>query len=129
LCTPVIFGNSKPLSYIKKITKINIQIQGIDNLEQIITGKVNVLNIWKDNVNIDFVTNDSQIGELAIKAFTEATEALKTNKIDVIVTAPINKYNIQNESFKHPGHTDYLNEQLEGEALMLLVNDNLRVGL
>lgn len=129
LCTPVIFGNPKPLSYIKKITKINTQIQGIDDLEQIIPGKVNVLNIWKENVNIEFGTNDPQIGELAIKSFTEATEALKADKIDVLVTAPINKYNTHNESFKHPGHTDYLNEQLEGNALMLLVNDNLRVGL
>lgn len=129
LCTPVIFGNSKPLSFVKKITKINTQIQGIDSLDQIIPGKVNVLNIWKENVNIDFGSNDPLIGEFAIKSFTTATEALKEGKIDALVTAPINKYNIQNESFQYPGHTDYLNEQLEGNALMLLVNNNLRVGL
>lgn len=129
LCTPVIFGNSKPLSFVKKITKINTQIQGIDSLDQIIPGKVNVLNIWKENVNIDFGSNDPLIGEFAIKSFTTVTEALKEGKIDALVTAPINKYNIQNESFQYPGHTDYLNEQLEGNALMLLVNNNLRVGL
>lgn len=129
LCTPVIFGNSKPLSFVKKITKVNTQIQGIDSLDQIIPGKVNVLNIWKENININFGTNDPLIGELAIKSFTAATEALKEGKIDALVTAPINKYNSQNENFNHPGHTDYLNEQLDGDALMLLVNNNLRVGL
>jgi 4-hydroxythreonine-4-phosphate dehydrogenase len=46
-----------------------------------------------------------------------------------LVTAPINKYNIQAEDFKFPGHTDYLNQELEGNALMLMVQDNLKVGL
>jgi 4-hydroxythreonine-4-phosphate dehydrogenase len=54
---------------------------------------------------------------------------LKENQIDVLVTAPINKYNIQSEEFKFPGHTDYLDKELEGNALMLMVQDNLRVGL
>ena len=47
----------------------------------------------------------------------------------MLVTAPINKYNIQSEDFKFPGHTDYLDKELEGDALMLMVQDNLRVGL
>ena len=46
-----------------------------------------------------------------------------------MVTAPINKYNIQSEDFKFPGHTDSLDKELEGNALMLMVQDNLRVGL
>jgi 4-hydroxy-L-threonine phosphate dehydrogenase PdxA len=65
----------------------------------------------------------------AIKSFVAATKALKEDLIDVLVTAPINKYNIQSEEFKFPGHTDYLNQELEGNALMLMVQDNLRVGL
>jgi 4-hydroxy-L-threonine phosphate dehydrogenase PdxA len=52
---------------------------------------------------------------------------LKEGLIDVLVTAPINKYNIQSEEFKFPGHTDYLDQELEGNALMLMVQDNLRV--
>ena len=46
-----------------------------------------------------------------------------------MVTAPINKHNIQSEDFKFPGHTDYLAQQLEGESLMFMVTDSLRVGL
>jgi len=54
---------------------------------------------------------------------------LKEGAIDVLVTAPINKSNIQSDSFNFPGHTDYLNQELEGDALMLMVQGNLRVGL
>ena len=129
LCTPVIFGSSKPLSYIKKNINSNVNFQGIDSLDQVIAGKLNVLNLWKENVNINFGENDPIVGGYAIKSFVAATEALKNDEIDILITAPINKYNTQSEEFKHPGHTNYLNEQLEGNALMLLVSDDLKVGL
>jgi 4-hydroxythreonine-4-phosphate dehydrogenase len=73
--------------------------------------------------------SDDNVGRYAIKSFVAATKALKEDLIDVLVTAPINKYNIQSEEFKFPGHTDYLNQELEGNALMLMVQDNLRIGL
>lgn len=129
-CTPVIFGNVKLLSFVKKALNLNeVNLHGIDSLDQMVIGKINVLNLWKEGVNINFGQNDEAAGEYAIKSFTEATAALKDGKIDVLVTAPINKYNIQSEDFKFPGHTDYLNQELEGDALMLMVQDNLRVGL
>ncbi len=128
-CTPIIFGSSKPLSYVKKNLNSNVNFQGIDTIEDAIKGKLNVLNLWKENININFGQNDPLIGEYAIKSFVAATAALKNGDIDVLVTAPINKYNTQLDDFKHPGHTNYLNEQLEGEALMLLVSDELKVGL
>ncbi|MFD2940991.1 4-hydroxythreonine-4-phosphate dehydrogenase PdxA [Flavobacterium notoginsengisoli] len=129
LCTPVIFANAKILSFVRKSFASTVQFHGVDKLEQIIPGKVNVLNLWREGVDINLGTNDSKIGEYAIKSFTAATKALKDGEIDVLVTAPINKYNIQSEEFKFPGHTDYLDQQLEGNALMMMVQDNLRVGL
>ncbi|KAF2514482.1 4-hydroxythreonine-4-phosphate dehydrogenase PdxA [Flavobacterium salilacus subsp. salilacus] len=128
-CTPVIFGNVKVLSFIKKILNINSNVHGIDSLEQIVPGKLNVLNIWKESVNIEFGKNDEVVGKYAIQSFTAAVSALKAGHIDVLVTAPINKYNIQSEDFKFPGHTDYLDKELDGNALMLMVQDDLRVGL
>jgi 4-hydroxythreonine-4-phosphate dehydrogenase len=87
------------------------------------------LNVWNEIVNINFGVNDEKVGEYAIKSFVTATKSLKEGLIDVLVTAPINKYNIQSEDFKFPGHTDYLDQELEGNALMMMVQDNLRVGL
>ena len=128
-CTPVIFANAKLLSYLKKILDLNINIHGIDKLDQIVPNKLNVLNVWKEGVNIEFGVLNDVVGKYAIKSFKAATDALKDGLIDTLVTAPINKYNIQSDDFAFPGHTDYLNEQLEGDALMFMVHDNLRVGL
>jgi 4-hydroxythreonine-4-phosphate dehydrogenase len=129
LCTPVIFANVKVLSFIKKALGLEIPLHGIDQINQIVIGKVNVLNVWKESIDLNFGNNDDAIGKYAIKSFVAATKALKENQIDVLVTAPINKYNIQSEEFKFPGHTDYLDAELEGNALMLMVQDRLRVGL
>jgi 4-hydroxythreonine-4-phosphate dehydrogenase len=129
LCTPVIFANVKILSFIKKTLELTAPLHGIDKMDQLVVGKINVLNIWREGVDLNFGKNDDTVGKYAIKSFTAATKALKDNQIDVLVTAPINKYNIQSEDFKFPGHTDYLNQELEGNALMLMVQDNLRVGL
>jgi 4-hydroxythreonine-4-phosphate dehydrogenase len=129
LCTPVIFANVKILSFIKKNLELTAQLHGIDKLDQIVIGKINVLNVWREGVDLSFGKNDDNVGKYAIKSFTTATKALKEGQIDVLVTAPINKYNIQSNDFKFPGHTDYLNQELEGDALMLMVQENLRVGL
>ena len=129
LCTPVIFANVKILSFAKKSLDAGMQLHGIDSLDQIITGKINVLNVWKESVNIEYGVNDENVGKYAIKSFVAATKALKEGLVDVLVTAPVNKYNIQAEDFKFPGHTDYLDQELEGDALMFMVQDNLRVGL
>lgn len=129
LCTPVIFANVKMISYLKKSFDFTSPLQGIDSLDALVQGKINVLNSWKENFTLEYGVNDETVGKYAVKSFVEATEALKENKIDVLVTAPINKYNIQSESFKFPGHTDYLNQNLDGDALMLMVSGGLRVGL
>ncbi len=129
LCTPVIFANVKIISFLKRELKIDVAINGIDKIEQLVVGKINVLNVWREGVNLEFGKNDDLVGSYAIKSFVAATKALKDGFVDVLVTAPINKYNIQSDEFKFPGHTDYLGKELEGEALMLMVHDDLRVGL
>ena len=129
LCTPVIFANAKIVSFLRKELNIDIAIHGIDKIEQLVVGKINVLNVWREGVNLEFGKNDDVVGSYVIKSFVAATKALKEGLVDVLVTAPINKYNIQSEEFKFPGHTDYLDKELEGDALMLMVHDDLRVGL
>lgn len=129
LCTPVIFANVKLLSFVKKSFQSVSLLHGIDKLDQIIPGKINVLNLWREGLDLNMGVNDPKAGEYAIKSFVAATKALKDGLVDVLVTAPINKYNIQSEEFKFPGHTDYLDQELEGNALMLMVQDSLRIGL
>ncbi len=129
LCTPVIFANVKIISFLKRELDLTTAIHGIDSLDQVVVGKINVLNVWREGFDVAFGKNDPTVGSYAIKSFEVATKALKEGKIDVLVTAPINKYNIQSENFQFPGHTDYLDKELNGNALMFMVHDTLRVGL
>ncbi|WP_103069614.1 4-hydroxythreonine-4-phosphate dehydrogenase PdxA [Aquimarina sediminis] len=128
-CTPVIFASVKILSFLKKHYKYNTNLHGIDKASQILDGKINVLNVWKEAVNINFGKEDEKVGSYAIKSLRAATQSLKNNEIDVLVTAPINKHSIQSEEFKFPGHTDYLDQELEGNSLMFMITDDLKVGL
>jgi 4-hydroxythreonine-4-phosphate dehydrogenase len=129
ICTPIVFANVKMLSFVRKTFDSTLQLHGIDSLSQIVHGKINVLNVWKEGVPIEFGVVNEQMGVYAIKSFTSATNALKEGLVDVLVTAPIHKFAIQSEEFKFPGHTDFLNQELEGEALMLMVSDRLKIGL
>lgn len=128
-CTPVIFASVKLMSFYKKHFDYPINLHGINNLDQIAHKKINVLNVWKEGVAVNFGEEKPEAGAYAIKSFKAAVTALKQDKIDVLVTAPIHKYNIQAEDFKFPGHTDYLNEQLEGNSMMFMISESLRVGL
>lgn len=129
MCTPIIFANVRMLSFLKKSFDTSLVLHGIDRPEQMVIGKINVLNVWKESFDLENGKVDPVVGKYAIKSFTEATKALKEGWVDVLITAPIHKFNIQSEEFAFPGHTDYLNQEIEGEALMLMVSDSLRVGL
>ncbi|MBL0685363.1 4-hydroxythreonine-4-phosphate dehydrogenase PdxA [Aquimarina mytili] len=128
-CTPVIFASVKILSFLKKHYKIKSNLHGIDKTSQILDGKINVLNVWKEPVDINFGKEDSKIGGYAIKSLKAATQALKNDEINILITAPINKRSIQSDEFAFPGHTDYLDQELEGNSLMFMITDNLKVGL
>ncbi len=61
LCTPVIFANVKVLSFIKKTLELAAPLHGIDKMEQLVIGKINVLNIWREGVDLNFGQNDENI--------------------------------------------------------------------
>lgn len=128
-CTPIIFASVKTLNFYKKHFKLSLNFQGVESAADAIEGKINVVNIWKENVEINFGKEDTESGKYAFKSLEAATNALVSDEIDVLVTAPINKNTIQSEDFKFPGHTDYLAKQLKGDSLMFMISDSLKVGL
>jgi len=128
-CTPLIFASTKTISYHKKALNLEIPIHGITSLSQIQHTKINVLNIWKEDVSVTLGKASKESGDYAAKSLAIAVDYLKNKKIDVLVTAPINKETIQSEDFNFPGHTEYLEDKLEGESLMILMTDNLKIGL
>ncbi len=128
-CTPVLFASNKLISYHKKALSLNNNIHGITTVEKLVHGKINLLNVWKEDVKIDLGKTTDEGGKYALKSLEVATQALKNNSINLLLTAPINKENIQSEEFHFPGHTEYLEEKLDGKSLMILMTEELRIGL
>jgi 4-hydroxythreonine-4-phosphate dehydrogenase len=128
-CIPVIFGSTKVVSYYNKILKSEMQFHGISDVNKIAEGKINVINLWNEDVEITPGKSNEVGGKYAYISLKESVKSLNSGAIDVLVTAPINKENIQSEEFKFAGHTEFLEHEIEGKSLMILMTDSLRVGL
>ena len=129
-CTPVLFCNSKVVSIHKKaLGKEDITLNMINDLSKIAHNKFNVLSTSNENVNVEIGKETKEGGKYAYLSLQAATKAIKTKKIDVLVTAPINKNNIQSETFNFKGHTEYLEDMFDGNSLMILMTDELKIGL
>ncbi|MDE3743240.1 4-hydroxythreonine-4-phosphate dehydrogenase PdxA [Maribacter polysaccharolyticus] len=128
-CTPVIFASNKTITFQKNALGITLNYNGVPDADKALEGKVNVVNVWKETPKVEFGKETKQGGDYAIRSLRAAVKALQEDKVDVLVTAPINKKNIQAKDFKFPGHTDYLAQEFGGESLMFMITDDLKVGL
>ena len=131
LFTPVIYGSSKIISYYRKSLKAEqFNYNQIKHLDQLDPHKINVLNCWEENVTIQVGSITAEGGKYAYMSLKAATDDLLEGSIDAMVTAPINKKNIQQSDFAFPGHTEYLTQRCQSkDSLMLLMADRLRVGV
>ena len=131
LCIPVIYGSSKVVSYHRNIVGLDeIQFFGVKEADRLKHDRINIVNCWQENVNITLGKMSESSGKYATISLKRATEDLKSGLIDALVTAPINKEAMQSGDFQFAGHTEFLTKAFNAkESLMLMVNDNLRVGL
>lgn len=129
---PVIYGSSKALGYYRKMFDIqNLALNVANTIDDIQHKKINIINCGDDELRVEPGKVTDEAGMVAYEALRRATDDMKSGKIDALVTAPINKKNIQSEAFSFPGHTEYL-EGLFGKkdrSLMLMVNDVMRVAV
>jgi 4-hydroxythreonine-4-phosphate dehydrogenase len=128
---PVVYGSNKVISHYKK--QLNLQdfnYLSCQNATEISSKKVNVINVWQEEVQIEPGVSNADGGKYALLSLEAATRDLADGKIDVLVTAPFSKENVAKAGFNFPGHTEYLAEMSGAkEALMILVSGNLRVAL
>jgi 4-hydroxythreonine-4-phosphate dehydrogenase len=127
---PIIYGTSKIASYHRKTLTIpDLPFNHIRRATQAQKHKFNIVNITDKEVKVNLGQSTQEAGELAALALQQACRDLEEGLIDVLVTAPINKHNIQSESFQFPGHTEYLAHRFNACCpLMLMVAGNLRIG-
>lgn len=134
ICTPIVFGSNKITSAHRKILGINdFSFNPISRPEEANPKRANIVQCWHEEVALELGQSTPNGGKYALRSLQAAVHALQNKQVDVLITAPINKNNIQSDSFKFSGHTEFLQHHFPpaggGEALMLMVSDNLRVGL
>jgi 4-hydroxythreonine-4-phosphate dehydrogenase len=130
ICTPVVYGSAKLAAEYRKALLINdFSFHKIKNLKEINHKKANLFDCWDEEVAINFGESNENGGKYALQSLEQASKDLFDGNIDALVTAPINKDNIQSDEFDFTGHTEYLANKFEGESLMLMVSENLKVGL
>ena len=129
LCTPIVYGSAKIAAYHRKAINSETNYRVIEQAEEVLPGQLNLLNCFDKEILITLGRPSTDAGEAAFVALEAAVADLKAGKVDVLVTAPINKATIQSENFNFQGHTEYLQSKMEGESLMILTNEMMRVAL
>ncbi|TLX75285.1 4-hydroxythreonine-4-phosphate dehydrogenase PdxA [Labilibacter sediminis] len=131
MCTPIVYGSSKVAAYHRKTLNIsNFSLNNIRSADDAHPKRANIINCIDDNVRVELGKATTMGGEAAYAALNQAVSDLKEKKIDVLVTAPIHKKNIQSKDFEFPGHTEFLESEFGGGgSLMLLISDVLKVGV
>jgi 4-hydroxythreonine-4-phosphate dehydrogenase len=130
-CIPVVYGSAKVAAYHRKALNIaNFSFNNIKSADDANIKRANIINCLDDNVRVELGKSTEIAGESSLISLEHAVKDLKDGKIDVLITAPINKDNVQSEKFNFPGHTEYLTKESESkDSLMLMVSENLKVGV
>jgi 4-hydroxythreonine-4-phosphate dehydrogenase len=131
LCIPIVYGSPKVAAYHRKALNINnFSFNSVRSAEEAHPKKANIINCVDENVRVELGKSTQQGGEAAIESLVKAVEDLKNKKIDVLVTAPIDKHNVQSEHFRYKGHTDFLRDKAGAEdSLMFMINETMRIGM
>lgn len=129
-CIPVLYGNPKSFTFHKKacnLDKLNYNL--IKDVSEAKPNHFNLIATSNETVEIQFGKSTEQAGKEAFMAFKKLCEDAKANKLDAIVTAPLDKSNIKiAEGFT--GHTGYLSQFFNvSDSLMILSSDELKIGL
>lgn len=131
LCTPIIYGSPKIAAYHRKALDLETNFSIINSAEEMRDGRLNLLTCFDEEIKIELGQPSQEAGQAALMALDRVMTDFRSGFYDVLVTAPINKATIQSPGFQFPGHTEYIETSVgDGQkALMILMNDSLRVAL
>ncbi len=131
MCIPIIYGSPKVAAYHRKALNIdNLSFNHVRSPKEAGPHKAHIINCIDDNIRVELGKPTKAAGEASFMALDRATSDLRQGLIDVLVTAPINKDNIQSEQFNFPGHTEFLAEVANSkDYIMLMVSETMKIGL
>ena len=128
-CNFIIYASTGLIEKQKQHFQIDTPpLKKIDSEEDLFDTQINVKEVFSDS-QFNFGESEKELSELGILSLKEATKAIKDKKIDVLVTAPINKDLSFSESFKYTGHTDFLKNYFRISPLMLMISKELKIAL
>ncbi len=130
MCTPVVYASAKAaVQYRKNIQVPDFGFHQVKSVSEASNKNVNLLNVYDADVKLEPGLSTPEAGKVALAAIKAAISDLKENKIQAVITAPINKSNIQSPEFNFAGHTEYFAQEFDAkEYLMLLTSDELKIG-
>jgi 4-hydroxythreonine-4-phosphate dehydrogenase len=128
---PVVYGSPKVAAYHRKALNIdNFSFNTIKSVEEANPKKANIINCIDEDARVELGRLTTYAGMASVQALEMAVQDLANQKIDVLVTGPVNKQNIQSEKFSFAGHTEFLETRFKSEgALMFMINDLFRIGV
>jgi 4-hydroxythreonine-4-phosphate dehydrogenase len=130
-CTPVLYGSSRLVNYHRKMLGMQTfnysQSRSIDRIQP---HAFNIVNCWEEEIPLQVGSQTDAGGRYALLALQGAVADWKENKVQALVTAPINKRNIFSDSFPFRGHTAFLAQQAGvADYLMIMSSEMMRIGL
>lgn len=130
-CTIVIYGSPKVAGYHRKaLNTPNINLNVVKDMADLQPNRVNMFNVSDENVKVELGKSTVIAGQCSASALNYAVKDLQNGNIDILVTAPINKNNINEAGFNFPGHTEFLAESFGvDDVLMFMVSDELKIGV
>lgn len=130
--TPILYCGSKTVSHHRKVLGLEeVQFHGVQHASDALPRKLNVVNLWEEELPVELGKPSGKLSEYSIKSLEAAVNDLASGRVDVLVTAPIDKHSMQAAGFAFPGHTEFLAHMAgtDNPVLMILVGDGLRVAL
>ena len=131
MCTPIVYGSPKVAAYHRKALNIeNLSFNHIRTTKEATPHKAHIINCIDENIRVELGKSTPAAGESSYLALERAASDLGKGYIDALVTAPINKDNIQSENFNFPGHTEYLAQKFNTQNYaMLMISETMKVGV
>lgn len=127
--TPIVYGHPKIFITLKKQLHLNTPIFHLKGNAKPNPQQLNVVQCWDTLEPLQLGKPTPHSGLWAQRSLLAATEATAKGMADGLVTAPIDKSNIQSENFPYTGHTDFLADYFKSTALMFMVHQELRIAL
>ena len=134
ICRPIVYGNAKVArQHMQTLDEEyrNIQFNIINDAKQAKDGRINLISCYSDDTPVQLGQSTPEAGKASFQSLQRACQDLKQGLVHAIVTAPINKDNIQSDKFQYSGHTEYLTKYFgEGkDSLMMMISERMRVAL